>query len=175
MPDENTLKKLGTRIKAARKECRLTQETLAARLDVSAITVSRWETGKQSPDYFTLCEMAELLNVPISLLTDQSDGDAGSDDFIVIFSRHTKRKSNLGAIFENFLRDVGRLNPDALVKIHETQQAWDSLADSEKQTLADGLSFVFGSFYATVSNKGVSQGESDRPSPKARKTTEKGR
>ena len=38
----------------------MTQEDLANRLNVSAITVSRWETGRQDPGVKRLIEIAEL-------------------------------------------------------------------------------------------------------------------
>jgi transcriptional regulator with XRE-family HTH domain len=146
MSDKNALKALGLRIKTARKERSLSQEELAAKLDVSSITVSRWETGKQSPDYITLCRIAELFDVPLSCLTDQGDNENWRDDSIVVLSGRTRKKSYLAADFELVLRDIGRLNPDVLIMLHETEQIWSTLEDREKQVVADGLSFVFGGF-----------------------------
>jgi transcriptional regulator with XRE-family HTH domain len=146
MTKKNPLVALGLRIKTARKEHSFSQEELATKLNVSAITVSRWETGKQSPDYITLCRMVELFEMPLSFLTEQGDGENPHDDLIIIFSGRTKKKSNLTSNFEIILGDIGKLNPDVLAMIHETEQSWDTLGEIEKQILSDGLSFVFSSF-----------------------------
>ena len=43
-------KKIGAFLKQCRKEKNLTQEQLAEKFEVSARTVSRWETGINMPD-----------------------------------------------------------------------------------------------------------------------------
>ena len=58
-------KKIGAFLKALRKEKELTQEELAQRLNVSARTVSRWETGSNMPDIGLLIELAEFYDVSI--------------------------------------------------------------------------------------------------------------
>jgi transcriptional regulator with XRE-family HTH domain len=153
MAYENALKSLGLRIKTERKKHSLSQEEVAAKLNVSSITISRWETGKQSPDYVTLCRIAEIFDVPLSLLIAQEDQSNVNGDMVILISGRTRKKSNLVADFEFVLRDIGRLNPDLLVMIYETEQAWDALEDREKQIVADGLSFVFGSFNAALARK----------------------
>lgn len=63
-------KKIGAFISSLRAEQGLTQEQLGERIGVSQRTVSRWETGRNMPDYsllFPICEalgvnVAELLN-----------------------------------------------------------------------------------------------------------------
>lgn len=153
MSYKNALKSLGLRIKTERKKHLLSQEELAVKLDVSSITVSRWETGKQSPDYITLCRIAEIFDVPLSFLITQEDEGNANGDIVILIPGRAKKKSNLVADFEFVLRDIGRLSPDVLVMIYETEQAWAALEDREKQIVADGLSFVFGSFNAALSSK----------------------
>jgi transcriptional regulator with XRE-family HTH domain len=125
MSYKNALKSLGLRIKTERKKHSLSQEELAAKLNVSGITISRWETGKQSPDYVTLCRIADIFDIPLSFLIAQEDESNPSGDMVILISGHTKKKSNLVADFELILRDIGKLNPDVLVTIHETEQAWN--------------------------------------------------
>jgi len=57
--------RIGSFLKALRKEKGLTQEQLAERLGVSARTVSRWETGSNMPDISLLLEIAEFYDVSI--------------------------------------------------------------------------------------------------------------
>jgi transcriptional regulator with XRE-family HTH domain len=159
MSYKNALKSLGLRIKTERKKHSLSQEVLAAKLNVSSITVSRWETGKQSPDYITLCQIADIFDISLSFLIAQEDESHSNGDTVILIPGHTKRKSNLVVDFELILRDIGKLNPDVLITIYETEQAWDILEDREKQIVADGLSFVFGSFNAALSNRKTLQSQ----------------
>lgn len=57
--------KIGNFLKELRKEKNLTQEQVAERLNVSARTVSRWETGSNMPDLSVLVELADCYNVDI--------------------------------------------------------------------------------------------------------------
>lgn len=43
-------KRIGSFLKELRKEKGITQEQVAEKLNVSARTVSRWETGRNMPD-----------------------------------------------------------------------------------------------------------------------------
>ena len=60
------------RLRKFRKEARLTQEELAGKINVSAMTLRRWEWGERQPrmeEIKKLCEVlhvteAELLNEP---------------------------------------------------------------------------------------------------------------
>ena len=57
--------KIGSFLKALRKEKNLTQEKLAEQLHVSNRTVSRWETGSNMPDISMLVEIADFYDVSI--------------------------------------------------------------------------------------------------------------
>ena len=55
-------------LKALRKKKGITQEELAARLNVARQTVSKWEKGLSVPDSELLIKLAEILEVPVSRL-----------------------------------------------------------------------------------------------------------
>ena len=57
---------LGKKMKQLRKASGLSQEELAAKLNVVRQTVSKWEKGISVPDAQTLLRMAQALNCPIS-------------------------------------------------------------------------------------------------------------
>lgn len=63
-------KKIGAFLKQCRKEKNLTQEQLAEKFDVSARTVSRWETGSNMPDLSILVELADYYDIEIKELLD---------------------------------------------------------------------------------------------------------
>jgi len=58
-------KKIGIFLKKLRKEKEITQEQLAEKLNVSARTVSRWETGSNLPDISLLVDIADFYNVDV--------------------------------------------------------------------------------------------------------------
>ena len=63
-------KKVGAFFRELRREKGLTQEQLAENFNVSARTVSRWETGSNMPDIDVLIEMSDYYNVDIRELID---------------------------------------------------------------------------------------------------------
>ncbi len=62
------LRDIGGRIRAARKASNLTQEALAERIDVQPATLSRVETGHQTPSLGLLAQIAEDLGVELRSL-----------------------------------------------------------------------------------------------------------
>ena len=61
---------ISEKIKAARKNCGLTQEQLAEKLCVSRAAVAKWESGKGLPDVENLRALSKLLDVSIDYLLD---------------------------------------------------------------------------------------------------------
>lgn len=60
--------KIGKFITVMRKEKGLTQEQLAEKLNVNAKTVSRWETGRNMPDYSILESLTNELGITVNEL-----------------------------------------------------------------------------------------------------------
>lgn len=60
--------KIGKFITALRKEKGMTQEQLAEKLNVNNKTVSRWETGKNMPDYSILESLTDELGITVNEL-----------------------------------------------------------------------------------------------------------
>ena len=65
---------LGEKLKEARKQASLSQEQLAEKLGVSRSAVAKWETDNGIPDVGNLKVIAQLLNVSIDYLLDDSEG-----------------------------------------------------------------------------------------------------
>lgn len=68
------MKTIGDKIKEYRKKAGLTQEQLAARLNVTFQTVSKWETNTSSPDLSMIIPLTRLFGV-------SADELFGLDDF----------------------------------------------------------------------------------------------
>lgn len=64
----NNSSDLSAKLKEARQKKGLSQNTVAEMLNVSRQAVSRWETGKGSPDINTLPMLSELYDVSIDEL-----------------------------------------------------------------------------------------------------------
>ena len=66
---------LGEKIREQRKKASLSQEQLAARLNVSRQAITKWETGKSLPDIPKLKMLSDVFAESIdSLLSDVSFG-----------------------------------------------------------------------------------------------------
>ena len=64
------MKKIGSFLKALRKEKGLTQEQLAEKLGVAGRTVSRWETASNMPDLSVLIQLAEFYDIEVGEILD---------------------------------------------------------------------------------------------------------
>ena len=60
--------KIGEFISKLRKEKKLTQDDLAEKLGVSTKSISRWETGRNMPDYSILKDLCEILDISVNEL-----------------------------------------------------------------------------------------------------------
>ena len=58
--------KIGKFIAERRKECNLTQEELAEKLNVNSRSISRWENGKCMPDMSMYNSICEVLGISIN-------------------------------------------------------------------------------------------------------------
>ena len=66
MPDKLTY--LGMRIRAARKDCHLTQQELADQCGLSVKTIQEIEKGRKNATYETLAQLIERLGIPANAL-----------------------------------------------------------------------------------------------------------
>jgi transcriptional regulator with XRE-family HTH domain len=64
----NQLKQsIGTRVQAARRRAKLSQEGLAAKIDRTPESISNIERGVQLPNLETLVELARVLDLPLTV------------------------------------------------------------------------------------------------------------
>lgn len=73
------MKKIGSFLKALRKEKGFTQEQLAEKLGVAGRTVSRWETASNMPDLSILIQLAEFYDIEIGEILDGERKDKNMD------------------------------------------------------------------------------------------------
>lgn len=85
--------KIGKFIATCRKEKNLTQEELAEKLNVSNKSVSRWENGKNMPDYSLLNDLCTILDININeLLSGEKDNKETIENLDMILKEYYKMK-----------------------------------------------------------------------------------
>ena len=89
----------GLFIAAKRKEQNLTQEQLAEKLGVSNKTVSKWETGKNMPDYSVVEQLCQVLNISVGELIagkekEQREDNSSYEEKIALLSYKIKQLEN---------------------------------------------------------------------------------
>ena len=70
-------------LKSLRKMNHMTQEELAALLNVSQQTISRYENGVHYPDIDSLIQLADFFNVPMDVLIGRSWPLPGKDNTLL--------------------------------------------------------------------------------------------
>ena len=109
--------KTGRYIARKRKEKNFTQEELAEKLGVSNKTVSKWETGKNMPDYSVVKTLCDTLEITISELMEGEDADRScrlQEDQIVELLRRSQeiekqKKCIIGLIYMTTSTSIGLL------------------------------------------------------------------
>ncbi len=83
------LNKISSFIKSKRKELGITQEELASRLYVTEKAISRWETGRGTPDISLLLPLSKELKVEVSELLN-GENDKKEIEKIIEYNELTK-------------------------------------------------------------------------------------
>lgn len=88
------LNKISNFIKSKRKELGITQDELAKRLFVTEKAISRWETGRGTPDISLLLPLSKELNVEVSELLNGEENKKSKDDIQQILEYNEITKKN---------------------------------------------------------------------------------
>lgn len=82
------------RLKALRKERKLTQIQLAQTFNVANGTIAMWETGKREPDFDTTSRIADFFQVSVDYLLGRDDekpapedGDGLDEELVTLIKR----------------------------------------------------------------------------------------
>lgn len=88
------LNKISNLIKVKRKEQGLTQNELAEKLFVTEKAISRWETGRGTPDISLLLPLAEALKIDVSALLNGEEKKKTKNDIeqLIIYNELVKTK-----------------------------------------------------------------------------------
>lgn len=94
------LKKIADFIKKRRKEIGLTQEELANKLYVTEKAISRWETGRGTPDISLLIPLSKELNVDISEILNGESRKRPNDVEQLIEYNEINKRTKYGLSFK---------------------------------------------------------------------------
>ena len=87
--------KIGKFISNCRKEKNITQSELAEKLNITNRTVSRWENGKNMPDYSILKDLCNILDIDINEFINGerlSKEEKNNNDIDLILKEYYKMK-----------------------------------------------------------------------------------
>ena len=88
------LKKISNFIKLKRKELGITQEELANKLFITEKAISRWETGRGTPDISLLIPLAKELKIDVSELLNGEEKRTNKNDVEQIIEYNELIKNN---------------------------------------------------------------------------------
>lgn len=88
------LNKISNFIKVKRKELGITQDELAEKLFVTEKAISRWETGRGTPDISLLLPLSKELKVDVSELLNGEDNQKSKNEVEQLIEYNEIRKAN---------------------------------------------------------------------------------
>ncbi len=88
------LNKISNFIKAKRKELGITQDELAEKLFVTEKAISRWETGRGTPDISLLIPLSKELNIDVSELLNGAENKKNNKDVEQLIEYNEIAKAN---------------------------------------------------------------------------------
>jgi transcriptional regulator with XRE-family HTH domain len=128
---------IGSRLREIRRERGLTQEQLAARSGVSAVTVRKLEQGAKSTARIpTLAKLANALGVPLSELLEQRERFGGTDKGLLPLRDALQAPGILPGLAWP-AADTEPVSADLLAE--QVGRAWRDYWAGEFAVLADGL------------------------------------
>lgn len=89
---------IGTKIKNARIEAKLTQEQVAEVLGVSRQTISNWENGKTYPDIVSVIKMSDLYQISLDLLLKEEQPMSNYLNYLEESTNVVKSKDKLAKL-----------------------------------------------------------------------------
>ena len=90
----NNTSDLSSKLREARQKKNLSQNAVAEKLNISRQAVSRWETGKGSPDIATLPLLSDLYDVSIDELLGHETSVSKSQSQNIKKERYTWKEQN---------------------------------------------------------------------------------
>lgn len=107
----------GERLRALREEKKLTRDALAARLNLSYSTVSKYETNVRFPDKETLVSLADFFDVSIDYLLCRSKVRETADSVL----SKSRNQFLVSSPANQYIADEG-LSPEAVEELEKFKE-----------------------------------------------------
>ena len=117
---------IGSKIKAARLEKKLTQEQVAEILGVSRQTISNWENEKSYPDIISVIKMSECYDVSLDYLLKGEQKMKSYYDYLEESTNVVKSNANRNKIitivdkgeYQKLMNYMNREDPKAFITVY---------------------------------------------------------
>lgn len=113
---------LGSRIKGLRKENNISQKEFAAKMGVSNVVLSRYESDERKPDYDVLQQIADYFEVTLDYLLGRTDEPANDEEAFQAFINDPE----LGIWY----RDLPKSSEEELQKL---RAIWDVIKNEREK------------------------------------------
>jgi len=103
--------KFGDNLKLIRKRQKLSQESLAEKMNVSRQSVSKWENGEAYPEMNNILELCKIFNCKINDLvhTDMSDINSLDKEIIMNVVKFNEKKQKQVKTLSNVIQLIGKI------------------------------------------------------------------
>ena len=129
----------GRRLKVAREAARISQEELAERVDLTRLTIARYESGKLRPNFERLEPIAAAVSQPLWwFFIDQDEKPKYSATFEEFCSEVLSRLT----VLEERVADQALLGPDRLVARENAKLYTGGIEEATQRGLAQGLDLL---------------------------------
>jgi len=121
---------LGEKIKEARKQCGLSQDQLAEKMNVSRSAIAKWETDKGIPDVNNLRVLSSLLNIGMEYLLDEKktiDGYVVRESYILTNQGKGSKKSKKDHVIREKFPDAKIYPLLGKLKLRKSEKIIDNL------------------------------------------------
>ena len=103
--------KFGENLKLIRKNKKMSQESLAEKMNVSRQSVSKWENGESYPEMNNILELCKIFNCKINDLihTDMSDISSLDEEIIMSVAKFNEEKQKQVKALSNVIGLIGKI------------------------------------------------------------------
>lgn len=115
------------RLKTLRLEKNLSLEELANKVGTTKVTLSRYESGKRSPNIGLVSDLANFFNVDIQWLAGLDDPSSNKNELINLFNKlSTERQNDVIKYTEEQLSEQNKIIPIKIPKDDGVMAAHDN-------------------------------------------------
>ena len=114
----------------------MTQNELAASLNVARTTIIDWEKDKYEPQGDKLKKLASFFHTTTSYILGETTENSSFTDV------QSDNRSKTRVMFDELMMKMASANPDLIIHFRDLQNNLDNLTPGDIQALADGYAYI---------------------------------